>query len=290
MDTPRRIGTTTDILGEGPVWCPRAQALWWVDIKGPAVRRWDAARDTTQSWSLPEAVGALALRGDGDGLLLALARGLAFFDPATGALSPAAEPHGGDADLRFNDGKCDRQGRFWAGTMGETRRTPRGRLFRLQPQTGAQPVLEGLTIPNGPCWSPDGRIFYLADSPTRTIQAFPYDPATGEIGPAACFARIEPPGVPDGATVDAGGYLWSAEHGGGRITRYAPDGRVDRRLELPVSQPTSCAFGGPDLATLFITSAREGLDAAALAAQPLAGAVLAVATGVRGLAEPRYAG
>jgi sugar lactone lactonase YvrE len=131
---------------------------------------------------------------------------------------------------------------------------------------------------------------YFADSPTRTILAFAYDPATGALGERRVFARVAPPGIPDGAIVDAEGYMWSAEYGGGRITRYAPDGRVDRRLALPVSQPTCCAFGGPDLSTLFVTCARAGLSAATLAAEPLAGAVLAYEPGVRGLPEPCYAG
>jgi sugar lactone lactonase YvrE len=288
MDTPRRIGDATDILGEGPVWCPRAQALWWVDIQAPAVRRWQAATGAVRSWTMPEPVGSLALRGGG--LLVALKRGLAFLDTDTGALTPAAPPHGEDADMRFNDGRCDRQGRFWAGTMGEANPTPRGHLYRLDPATGVAAVLHGIAIPNGLCWSPDGRTMYFADSPTRTILAFAYDPATGALGERRVFARVAPPGIPDGAIVDAEGYMWSAEYGGGRITRYAPDGRVDRRLALPVSQPTCCAFGGPDLSTLFVTCARAGLSAATLAAEPLAGAVLAYEPGVRGLPEPCYAG
>ena len=281
MDTPRRIGDATDILGEGPVWCPRAQALWWVDIKAPAVRRWEAATGAVRSWPMPEPVGSLALRAGG-GLLVALKRGLAFLDTDTGALTPAAPPHGEDADMRFNDGRCDRQGRFWAGTMGEADPTPRGHLYRLDPATGVAAVLHGIAIPNGLCWSPDGRTMYFADSPTRTILAFAYDPATGTPGERRVFAHVEAPGIPDGAIVDAEGYLWSAEYGGGRITRYAPDGRVDRRLALPVSQPTCCAFGGADLSTLFITSCRTSLE-------PLSGALLACEPGVRGLTEPRYA-
>ena len=192
--------------------------------------------------------------------------------------------------MRCNDGKCDRQGRFWVGTMGDMRRTPRGHLYRLDPQAGLRRVLDGLTIPNGLCWSPDGRTMYFTDSPTRLIWAFPYDPATGTPGERRVFAQVDGSGVADGATVDAEGCLWSARHGGGRVTRYTPDGRIDREIALPVSQPSCCAFGGPDLGTLFVTTARNGLSADDLAKQPLAGAVLALEPGVRGLAEPRYAG
>ncbi|MDR3472191.1 MAG: SMP-30/gluconolactonase/LRE family protein [Devosia sp.] len=285
MDSPRRIGDTTDILGEGSVWCARGQALWWVDIQAPAVRRWEAATGEVRSWTMPEPVGSLALR-TGDGLLVALKRGLAFLDTDTGAITPAAPPHGEDADMRFNDGRCDRQGRFWAGTMGEADPAPRGHLYRLDPVAGVAAVLHGLAIPNGLCWSPEGRTMYFTDSPTRTILAFAYDPTTGTPGERRVFARVEGPGIADGAIVDAEGHLWSAEYGAGRITRYAPDGRVDRRLALPVSKPTCCAFGGPDLSVLFVTSCSIGVSAA----EPLAGAVLAFEPGVRGLAEARYGG
>jgi sugar lactone lactonase YvrE len=287
MATPRRIADTVDTLGESPVWCPADQALWWVDIEAPAVRRWNWRAGTTQSWPMPEAVGSLALRENG-GLLVALRRGLAFFDPATGALTPAAPPHGGD--LRFNDGRCDRQGRFWAGTMGDPARPPRGVLWRLDPVGGPSAVLDRLAIPNGLCWSPDGRTMYFADSPTRTIWAFPHDPDTGALGERRVFAEIDLPGVPDGATVDAEGHVWSAEWGAGRVTRYAPSGHVVRRLAVPVTQPTSCAFGGPALSTLFVTTARTGLPTQVLAAEPLAGTVLAFDIGVAGLPEPRYRG
>jgi sugar lactone lactonase YvrE len=289
MVTPRRIGDSTDTLGEGPVWCCETQALWWVDIKAPAVRRWEAATGSVQSWKMPEEAGSLALRAGG-GVLVALKSGLFFLDPATGGITQAAPPHGEHRDMRFNDGRCDRQGRFWAGTMCDTDRGLRGHLYRFDAKRGMQAVLDGIAIPNGLCWSRDGTTMYFTDSPTRTIVAFAYDPASGALGERRVFATVEPPGIPDGAIIDAEGFMWSAEFGGGRITRYAPDGRVDRRVVLPVSQPTCCAFGGPDLATLFVTCARTELSAAALAAQPLAGALLAFEPGVRGLPDPRFAG
>ena len=282
----RRIGDTTDMLGEGPVWCPIEQGLYWVDITRPAVRRWHAGTGETTSWTMPEAVGSLALCTNG-GILVALRSALSVFDPATGAIKPVAPPHG-DADMRFNDGKCDRQGRFWVGTMAMGARAPRGRLYRLDATAGYDTVLEDVDIPNSLCWSPDGRTMYFADSVHRTIWAFPFDTATGAIGERRVFVTTDASEVPDGGTVDAEGYLWSARFGGSRVVRHAPDGSVDRVIEVPARQVTSCAFGGADLSTLFITSATHNMTDEQKAAHPLAGALLAVDVGVRGLPEPRY--
>jgi sugar lactone lactonase YvrE len=284
----RRIGDTTDVLGEGPVWCPREQALYWVDITAPAVKRWDATSGKSTVWTMPEAVGSLALCGTGK-ILVALQSALSVFDPATGATKPVAAPRNDGADMRFNDGKCDRQGRFWVGTMTMGARAPRGRLYRLDAKAGCDAVLDGIDIPNGLCWSPDGRTMYFADSVQHTIWAFPYDTATGAIGERRVFVRTDPSEVPDGGTVDAEGFVWSARFGGSRVVRHAPDGRVDRVIEVPARQVTSCAFGGADFSTLFITSATHNMTAEQRAAQPLAGALLATEVGVRGLPEPRYA-
>jgi sugar lactone lactonase YvrE len=289
MAALRRVGDSTDLLGEGPVWCPHEQALYWVDIMAPAVRRWRAGSGENSNWPMPESVGSLALCASG-GILVALASALSVFDPATGAIKPVATPRDDGADMRFNDGKCDRQGRFWVGTMPNGPRAPRGRLYRLDAKAGCTAVLDGISVPNSLCWSPDGRTMYFADSELRTIWAFPYDPATGALGERRVFTRTEPPEAPDGGTVDAEGYLWSARYGGGRIVRHAPDGRIDRVIELPVRQVTSCAFGGADLSTLFITSLTRNATPEQRAAQPLAGTLLAIEVGVRGLPEPRYAG
>ena len=219
----RRIGDTTDIVGEGPVWCPVEQALYWVDILAPAVRRWDATTGKTTSWTMPEPVGSLAL-GDA-GILVALKTALSLFDPKTGAFKPIAPPHSDDPDMRCNDGKCDRQGRFWVGTMAMAKRAPTGRLYRMDARNGWQAVLDGIDIPNSLCWSPDGRTMYFADSVLHTLWAFPYDPATGAIGERRVFLRTDPSEVPDGGTVDADGFVWSARFGGSRVVRHSPDGR-----------------------------------------------------------------
>jgi sugar lactone lactonase YvrE len=285
----RRIGDTIDILGEGPVWDVQEQAFYWLDIRGCLVRRYDWSSGRTQSWTLPEMVGSLAVRERG-GLLLAMRSSISFFDPATGALERVAAPEAGRENMRFNDGKCDRQGRFWAGTMNDLVREPSGTLYRLDPQRGCVAQFNGLRTPNSLAWSPDGRIMYFADSRSQVIHAYPYEPATGELGAPRVFHTVEPPAIPDGATVDAEGFVWSALYGGSRVVRIAPDGRVDRTIELPVEQPTSCQFAGPNLDVLFITTARQRLTQEQLAQQPLAGALLAADVGVRGLPETRYRG
>lgn len=280
----RIVGETRDCLGEGPVWCPREAALYWVDIRAPAVRRLKGGALT--SWPMPEPVGSLALRESG-GILVALKSALSLFDPGTGAITPLAEAPGHHAGLRFNDGKCDRQGRFWVGSMRAGDTPDEGSLYRLDDR-GCTRVLDGIAIPNALCWSPDGRTMYFSDSPKRVIWAFPYEPATGALGERRVFATLPAPMVADGGTVDAEGGVWSANYGGWRVTRFAPDGSVDRVIPLPAGQITSCAFGGPDLATLYITSAWQTLSDAARAQQPAAGALFAVDVGLRGLPEPRY--
>ncbi len=280
----KRIGSTIDILGEGTVWCPEEQALYWVDIKGPHVRRWTMATGAVATWDMPESVGSLALRRDG-GLLVALRSSISFFDPETSRIEHVGRPAGDGPDMRFNDGKCDRQGRFWVGTMADTDHAKRGRLYRLDAR-GCVAMLDGIGIPNSLCWSPDGRTMYFADSLTYAQQAFDYDPRTGEIGAGRVFRTVENAGAPDGATVDAAGHVWTAQYLGACVTRSDPAGRVVLTIPLPMTQPTCCAFGGPDLATLFVSSATQNLAAP----QPMDGALVAIEVGVRGLPEPRYAG
>jgi sugar lactone lactonase YvrE len=284
----QRVGQQTDVLGEGPLWDVREQALYWVDIRKPAVRRYDSGNRKLTAWTMPETVGSLAVRKDG-GLLLALKSALALFEPQSGTVRPVASPEADRPSQRFNDGKCDRQGRFWAGTMNDKVRQPDGTLYRFD---GSECVaIESvITIPNSLCWSPDGRTMYFSDSSTRTICAYDFDPATGQVANKRPFATTVAPSIPDGATIDAEGCLWCAEYDGWRITRFAPDGRRMHSVELPLQRPTSCMFGGPDLGTLYVTSATQKLSAEELAKQPLAGALLAMDVGVRGLPESRFNG
>lgn len=283
------LSPATDLLGESPVWCPRTRALHWVDVRGKAVHRLEHATGAIRSWAVPELIGCLALR-HGGGALVALRSGIASLDFEDGRVEMLAEPHAGLPDMRFNDGRCDRQGRFWAGSMNDVTRAPVGLLYRFD-RDGLAPVLDEVAVPNSLCWSPDGLTMYFSFGSEPVIHAFDYDPVTGVPGNRREFARLlDGAGVPDGAAVDAEGFVWSAHYGGAKIVRYAPDGQPDSVVSLPVSQPTSCAFGGPGLATLYITTARQRMSAEALAAEPLAGALLALETGVRGLPEPEFRG
>jgi sugar lactone lactonase YvrE len=284
----RRIGAVTDELGEGPVWCPRERALYWVDIRGQWLRRWVERGDQVTSWPMPEQIGSLAIAEQG-GILVALRSGMAVFDPMTAGFQKLADFPGHGRTLRSNDGKCDRQGRFWVGTMERDTIAPTGKLYRLAGGV-ITTMIDGVRIPNSLCWSPDGATMYWADSLERVIWAFPFDPGTGAIGERRVFTEIDPSEVPDGATVDSDGYLWSARYGGSRVVRHAPDGKVDRVIALPARQITSCAFGGSNLSTLFITSATQNMDAAQRTAEPQAGHLFAVDVGLKGLREPRYKG
>ena len=277
--TLRQLGKTRDILGESPVWCDRLKALWWVDILAPSVRRLILATGEVESWQMPEPVGSLALSENG-GLVVALSTGLAAFDPGTAKLDWIARLHEDREDLRLNDGRTDRAGRFWVGSMRRADYDAEGRLYRMG--RALEPVRDGIQVPNSLAWSPDGRRIYFADSPTRRIEVADYDAAAGTPGPWRAFAATEPPGFPDGSAVDREGFLWNAEYGGSRLTRYAPDGTVDRHVVLPVRYPTCCAFGGPDYATLFVTSgSQENRE------EPGQGVLLALEPGVQGLPEAR---
>jgi L-arabinonolactonase len=277
-------------LGEVPVWDVAEQALYWIDIERAKLFRLDHGSGAVRDWSLPERIGSFALRRQG-GLVCAMESGFAYFDPATSAIEWIARPEAMIRRNRFNDGKCDRAGRFWAGTMDDMLKEHTGSLYRLDPDGRIHRMDGAIGISNSLAWSPDDRTFYFADTMDGEIRAYDFDPTRGDISNRRVFASTaDQPGSPDGSTIDADGYLWNAQWDGWRLVRYAPDGRVDRIVDLPVQKPTSCMFGGPDLRTLYVTSAIWDLDAEALAAQPWAGGVLALDVGVAGLPEPRFAG
>jgi sugar lactone lactonase YvrE len=283
----RRIGAQADILGESPVWQEAEGALYWVDIRRPALRRLDHATGAVETRELPSLVGSIGLAGAGR-LLVALGAEVVLYDWASGATEIVATLPARIDGHRFNDGRCDRQGRFWVGTMHNLTRAPEGVLYRLDPARGLVAALGEVRIPNSLAWSPDGRVMYFADSLLHAIFAHDYDPAEGRMGPRRAFATTPPPGFPDGSTVDEDGCLWNAEFNAARVVRYAPDGSVDRVIPMPVRRPTACAFGGPGLRTLFVTTTSQTMTAAEMAAEPLAGALLALDAGVRGLPEPRW--
>ena len=279
-----------NILGEVPVWDAAEQALYWVDIEGCRLQRLVPATGALQDWLLPERVCAVALR-ERNGLLLALASGFAFFDLETSALTRLAAPESGLPHNRMNEGKCDSRGRFWAGTMDDRLNARSGALYRLDPDLGCHRMESGIGISNSIAWSPDDRVFYFADTMQRTIFAYDFDADSGTISNRRILTDCaEQPGAPDGSAVDAEGFLWNAQWDGWRLVRYAPNGRIDRIVRLPVQKPTSCAFGGADLTTLYVTSAIWDLSPEALAGQPFAGGLLALDVGVRGLPSTRFAG
>jgi len=278
-----------NLLGESPVWDERDDALWWVDIHGRSLHCW-RARTGHGVWPLPEQVASIGLRAGG-GLVCGTRTGFMLFYPETATRETLSSPLAGMSDIRFNDGRCDRQGRFWSGTVQEKRVVGEAALYRLDADGSCTRMLDGLTVTNGLSFSPDDRTLYVADSHVGEIYALAFDAASGRVGERRLFARIPKElGMPDGATVDVDGCLWVAAIGGSRVFRYTPDGELDRAIELPVTQPTSCEFGGDGLRTLFVTSARMRRDTAALEKEPLAGSVFALDVGTHGLPEPRYGG
>jgi xylono-1,5-lactonase len=300
MAEVRCILQARSVLSEGALWSPRDQALYWLDQMRPELHRFDPAtgRDTKFDLPLPEQLGALIPRQSG-GFVLAAHDGLSFIDPGFTRRTPFVHPVRQIPRACFNDGKCDRQGRLWAGTTDRQESSALGELYRFEPGGEAALIASGFIASNGPSFSPDGTVMYHTSSHDRTIFAYDIDPDTGTASNRRVFVRMDPAdGIPDGSTVDAEGFLWSTHWGGWRVTRFAPDGSVDRVIEMPVKALTSCAFGGPDLTTLFVTSASIDLTPAGFVymsdeqfdADPLAGAIFAVDVGVRGLPEPAFRG
>jgi sugar lactone lactonase YvrE len=278
-----------DILGEGPVWAGEEQALYWVDILRPALQRWQPASGQHTLWPMPSPIGSFALR-QGGGAVIALQSGLAFFDFGDESITPIANPEAHLPRTRFNDGKCDRQGRFWVGSMdnrGET--DPIAALYRLDPDGCCHHIRGQVTVSNGLGWSPDNRTMYYTDSPTRNIFAYDFEPETGAISRQRIFAH-DTGCFPDGLTVDAEGRVWSAKWDGGKVVCYAPSGAIEREIAMPVRRPTSCMFGGPELRQLYITSARVDLSGKNAARQLPAGGVFVLETDAPGLPEPKFAG
>jgi sugar lactone lactonase YvrE len=278
-----------DTVGECALWDHRRQALWWTDIQRSRLYRYDWARRHCQLLPAPERIGSFGLVADSTRFITAFASGIAFYDPESRAVEWLARPAADQARVRFNDGRVDRQGRFWSGTMIDGQpKLPVGTLYSYDARAGLRSHVGGVVISNGLCMSPDGSLLYFADSPTRTISVHDVREPDGRLGAPRVFARTEAPAVPDGAAIDAEGCLWSAQWGGARVVRYTPDGQVDLALTVPASQPTCVAFGGPALDLLFVTSAREHLDEATLREQPQAGDVFVYQTPFKGLPEEEY--
>jgi sugar lactone lactonase YvrE len=279
-------------VGECPVWSGEEKRLYWIDIQGQKVHRFDPSTGHNESFHLPEIVTAIGLHASG-GLIVTLKKEFALFHPADQSLQRLV---GFELDLpgnRFNDAKCDPAGRFWAGTMDATNwSAPAGSLYRLDAERVCTRMQTQVVCANGSGWSPDGRTMYFTESFRYAIFAYDFDVATGAISGRRTFVTLDRDkgGFPDGMTVDAEVGVWSNIVGLGQIRRYDPEGKLERMVTLPVSRATDCTFGGPDLDTLYVTTARETLTPEELSAAPLSGSLFAVDCGVRGLPSTPFAG
>jgi len=289
-----RIEVLVDVkttLGEGPLWDVEEQRLYWIDSFDGRVFRCTADGRELRAWDLPQKIGSMCLRKSG-GAVVSLARGFHFLDFRTGEVSPIMDPEPDRPNNRLNDGKVDKRGRFVAGSMDTLEEGPNGALYRLDSDLAVTKLDGDIIVSNGPCWSPDGNIFYFTDTWSGEISAYNYDQASGTVANKRCFCRIPADGGAfDGATVDAEGCVWSAHVYAGRIVRYRPDGSVERVIEMPVKKVTSVMFGGPDLDVLFVTSMAKPPLPRFPGDGVLRGSLFAIhGLGVRGVPEPRFAG
>ena len=280
-------------VGESPVWLAAEQALYWVDIPACTLHKWDAATAQTSSWQTPGMLACIAPVESG-GWVAGMEAEMVLLKTLADVFltcTPLALVHHSQPGMRFNDGRCDRQGRFLAGTMvmDMSLASPAGQVYSLSPPHNGGALLDGLITPNGMAFSPDGKTMYLSDShpSVQLVWAFDYDTSTGTPSNRRVFIDMNLfPGRPDGAAVDADGCYWICGNDAGLVHRFTPAGKLDYSLAVPVKKPAMCAFGGAGLDTLFVTSIRpQGID---LSDQPLAGGVFALKPGVRGLVEPAF--
>lgn len=281
------VGNT---LGECVLWNEFRQSVWWTDILEARLYQYACDKKILTTYELPEPLASFGFTENDERLICAFASGFALYEPESRRIEWLARPEKDLPGNRFNDGRVDRQGRFWAGTKVE--QTPPtadafGSLYCLAGRECTK-VFSGIQISNSICWSPDSSRFYFADSPTQTIHTYAFDPQTGAISNPRIFTRTTPPNEPDGSTVDAQGCLWNAQWGGSQVMRYDSAGKLVDQLRLPVSQPTCVAFGGREMNWLFVTSAKVGLGAEQLMHQPYAGSLFIYETPYTGLTESRF--
>jgi sugar lactone lactonase YvrE len=287
-ETVRCIADVRANVGEGPVWVQREAALYWVDNKGRKVFRRDEGGDV-RTYDTPFEIGCLAPRVNG-GFIAGTDRGLAALDLEAGRYDVIENPEADIPGNRFNDGKTDRWGRFWSGTMDNAEKAATGSLYRFDADLSWMRMDSGYRVTNGPAFDRARGRMYHTDSGAKTIYAFDLT-QSGTLSGRRTFVQFdEKDGSPDGMTVDSEGYLWVCFWDGWCLRRLSPDGHIVERIAMPVQRPTICAFGGPDLDRLYVTSARKGFDQDALAMQPCAGGLFLVDTGVRGVAETSFAG
>lgn len=285
-------------LGEGPAWHPRESALYWADVPARRIHRWHPATRTHRTFDAPELTVGVIVRANG-GLLVVLGSRIDFFDSASGKLSPFVAPEASIPGNRSNDAKCDSRGRLWYGTMQnnfapDTSEVPitgnSGWLYRIDGDGSITRMDGPFGISNTFAWSPDDRVMYFGDTMANQIYAYDFDAGSGAISNRRPFAKADGLGYGDGSAIDAEGYLWNARWDGGAVIRFAPDGSIDRVVKMPCKRVTSCAFGGDDLRTLYVTSVRYGLSDAELDEQPLAGSLFAIDAGVKGQPVGQFAG
>ena len=277
-------------LGECPLWSVAEQALYWIDIEAPSLNRFDPSTGRNDAMPMPESIGSYALCEDG-GFVVALRDGIWLCDARGRLERRIAEAPYDPAHHRFNDGRCDPQGRFIVGSMNERRDADDAALYRLDREGTLTPLFGGITISNGLAWSPDGRTMYHTDTPTRVVRAYDYDVASGTpTNPRALAQWTAETDRPDGATVDAEGCYWSAFYRGGKVVRVSPRGEMLAEVPIHAMCPTMCALGGTDLRTLYVTSARQERPADELERLPQSGGLFAMRVDVPGLTEPSFAG
>jgi L-arabinonolactonase len=290
-----RIEVLVDVkttLGEGPLWDVDEQRLYWIDSFDGRVFRSTADGRELRAWDVPQKIGSMALRRSG-GAVLSLQRGFHFLDFETGEVDLIHDPEPGLTANRINDGKVDKAGRFVAGSMDTMEEGPNGALYSLGPDLKVTKLDQGIVCSNGPCWSPDGKLFYFADTWSGEIWVYDYDLAAGTASNRRTFTKIDMStgGAADGSTVDSEGFLWNAQVYDGKIIRYAPDGLVDRVIEMPVKKVTSVMFGGPNLDILYVTSMAKPPLPRFPGDGVLRGSLFAIYDlGIQGVPESRFAG
>ena len=278
-------------VGEGPLWDEEQQVLYWVDILSSLLYIYDPATGENRALDVGRHVGTVVTRASG-GLMLAVREGFASFDLETQELTLIANPEAHITGNRFNDGKCDPAGRFWAGTMAYENPTNQGSLYRLDTDLSVHKIFGDVAISNGIIWSLDHTTMYYIDTLRKNVRAFDYADDTGDISNERVIINVpEEIGMPDGMAIDSEGMLWVAHYGGSCVSRWNPNtAQLLLKIDLPVTQVTACAFGGPNLDTLFITSAAQELDAAELERQPLAGGLFSIKTPYQGVPSFRFGG
>ncbi len=276
-----------NILGEGPLWDHKNQTLWWIDIEAQQLFALKDGEKQPKIWLLPSKPGSIGLAENG--LVIALRKGFVLFNPENEKITPLAQPIADRNNLKFNDGKCDRFGRFYAGTADVGESQAIGSFYRLNVDGSATVLDSGFIISNGLGWSPDNQLFYLSDSGAQKVYRYRFNAEAGTIDHKEVFLEFGAgDGYPDGLCVDSQGYLWIAFWDGWRVARYSPEGKIDQVIEMPVPRPTSCCLGGKELKTLYITSARRDLSKEILNEANLSGSVFQIQITIQGLNDSAF--